>query len=91
MKKVSAIITTHNRLELLKRAINSVKTQTYPNIECIIVSDNSSDGTDEYCSSLDDVIFISIPSKESRGGNYARNLGIKKSKGEYVAFLDDDD
>ena len=91
MRKVSAIITTHNRLELLKRAIKSVKTQTYPNIECIVVSDNSSDGTDEYCSSLEDVIFISIPAKESRGGNYARNLGIKKSQGEYVAFLDDDD
>lgn len=89
--KVSAVITTHNRLDLLKRAINSVKSQTYNNIECIVVSDNSSDGTDEYCSSLDGIIYIPIPAKESRGGNHARNQGVLKAKGEYVAFLDDDD
>lgn len=89
--KVSAVITTHNRLKLLKRAIRSVKTQTYNNIECIVVSDNSSDGTDEYCSSYEGITFISIPANESKGGNYARNLGIKKASGEYIAFLDDDD
>lgn len=91
LPKVSAIITTHNRLGLLKRAIESVKKQTYSNIECIVVSDNSSDGTDDYCSSLEGIEFISIPQNESKGGNYARNLGIKKAIGEYVAFLDDDD
>lgn len=89
-KKVSAVITTHNRIELLKRAIDSVLNQTYLNIECIVVSDNSSDGTNEYCKTLP-IRFISIPKEESHGGNYARNLGIMAAKGEYVAFLDDDD
>ena len=88
---VSAVITTHNRLDYLKRAIDSVMTQTYPNIECIVVSDASTDGTDEYCAGRSDIKFISIPKSESHGGNYARNLGIKAAKGKYVAFLDDDD
>lgn len=88
---VSAVITTHNRLAYLKRAIDSVFSQTYPNIECIVVSDNSNDGTDEYCQKRNDISYISIPKNESRGGNYARNLGIKSAKGKYVAFLDDDD
>lgn len=88
---VSAVITTHNRLELLKRAIDSVLTQTYANIECIVVSDASTDGTDEYCKSRNDIRFISIPKSDSHGGNYARNLGIRAASGEYVAFLDDDD
>ena len=41
--KVSAIITTHNRCELLKKAIKSVIKQTYKNIECIVIDDNSQD------------------------------------------------
>lgn len=90
-KLVSAVITTRNRLNLLKRAIDSVLTQTYPYIECIVVSDASDDGTNEYCSQRNDIHFISIPKTESHGGNYARNLGIKAAKGHYVAFLDDDD
>lgn len=88
---VSAIITTHNRLSLLPRAIESVLTQTYLNIECIVVSDASTDGTVEYCSNRSDIRFIYIPKNESRGGNHARNLGVLAAKGEYVAFLDDDD
>lgn len=91
MKKVSAVITTHNRLELLKRAIESVKSQTYTNIELIVVCDGSEDGTKEYCESIDDIIFIYIPKEKSKGGNYARNIGIKHSTGDYVALLDDDD
>lgn len=88
---VSAVITTHNRLNYLKRAVESVLSQTYPNIECIVVSDASTDGTDEYCNGRDDIKYISISKNESHGGNYARNLGIKAAKGKYVAFLDDDD
>lgn len=92
---VTAIITTHNRLELLKRAIESVMTQSYPNIELIIVDDHSTDGTDEYCKQLSisthNITYINIPREQSKGGNYARNLGIKNSHGVYIAFLDDDD
>ena len=91
MKLVSAVITTHNRLPLLKRAVDSVRSQTYQRMELIVVDDASEDGTKEYCQSAADVRYIFIPKEESRGGNYARNLGIKAAEGEYVAFLDDDD
>lgn len=90
MKQVTAIITTHNRLDLLKRAIESVYVQTYKNLELIVVDDASTDGTEDYCRTLP-LRYIHIPKRESKGGNYARNLGIKSAKGEYVAFLDDDD
>ena len=88
--QVSAVITTHNRLELLKRAVESVRSQTYPNVELIVVDDASTDGTDQWCREQD-FRFIHIPKEESRGGNYARNLGVRAAKGVYVAFLDDDD
>ena len=48
---VSAIITTHNRKKLLKRAIESVLSQTYKDMECIVVDDASTDGTGELCKS----------------------------------------
>lgn len=87
---VTAIITTHNRLLLLKRAIDSVFAQTYSNIELIVVDDASTDGTSEYCTQLP-LRYIFISKEESKGGNYARNQGIRAAKGKYVAFLDDDD
>ncbi len=87
---VSAIITTHNRKEFLRRAIESVLKQTYDNIELIVVDDASTDGTYEYCRTLP-LKYIYIPKDESKGGNYARNQGIRAAIGEYVAFLDDDD
>lgn len=87
---VTAIITTHNRKDLLKRAINSVFSQTYKKMELIVVDDHSDDGTCEICHDSR-IKYIFIPKEESRGGNYARNLGIKSAKGDYCAFLDDDD
>lgn len=71
---VSAIITTHNRLPLLQRAIESVKQQTYPNIELIVVDDASTDGTCEFCKAQD-FVFVHIPKERSRGGNL---LAIKE-------------
>jgi len=78
-------------LNLLKRAIASVLSQTYSDIECIVVSDASTDGTVDYCRTLDGIKLIEIPSEESIGGSHARNIGILAAKGEYVALLDDDD
>ena len=87
---VSAIITTHNRKDILKRAIDSVFNQTYSPIELIVVDDGSDDGTSQLCEDTR-ITYLYIPPQDGRGGNYARNLGIKASKGFYCAFLDDDD
>lgn len=89
---VTAIITTHNRSQLLKRSIDSVLNQTYKDIELIVVSDGSTDGTDELMKRYEtnpQIKYISY--KPSKGANYARNRGIKESSGDYLAFLDDDD
>ena len=91
--KVSAIIITHNRCDMLKRAVNSVTSQTYKNIELIVVDDASDDGTKEYGDEIkrNGHKYIRIEKSESKGGNHARNVGIANSAGEYIAFLDDDD
>jgi len=89
---VSAIITTHNRVDVLPRAIDSVLSQTYEDMELIVVSDGSTDATDEWVARYaDNPKFRYISYHPGRGGNYARNRGIKAARGEYVAFLDDDD
>ena len=87
MIKVTAIITTHNRLKLLKQAVESVLNQTYNNIELIVIDDHSSDGTVEWCLNNNITVF----KNPSKGVNKARNFGIKQAHGDYVAFLDDDD
>lgn len=90
---VSVVIPTHNRRELLLRAIQSVQKQTINHLEIIVVSDGSTDGTNELVNELmtkdSRIKFISY--SPSRNGNYARNQGIMASQGEYIAFLDDDD
>lgn len=89
-KTVSAIITTHNRQELMVRAVKSVLCQTYKNIELIVVDDSSDERADELLKDFN-LQYIYIPKEKSKGGNHARNIGILTAKGEYVAFLDDDD
>lgn len=92
--KVSAVIITHNRKKMLSNAIRSVLNQTYNNIELIVVNDNSTDGTKEYLQDLlkkEEIKVININEAHSRGGGYARNVGIRNSTGNYIAFLDDDD
>ena len=89
-KTVSAIITTHNRQGLMVRAVKSVLCQTYKNIELIVVDDASDERADELLKEFD-LQYIYIPKEKSKGGNHARNIGVLTAKGEYVAFLDDDD
>ncbi|HIP11459.1 MAG TPA: glycosyltransferase [Arcobacter sp.] len=90
---VSIIIPTHNREDLLPRAVESVLTQTYKNIEIIIVDDGSKDNTEElvqnYMNKHENIKYIKH--EKALGGNAARNSGIRAASGEFVAGLDDDD
>jgi glycosyltransferase involved in cell wall biosynthesis len=88
---VSVIIPTYNRAALLKRAVDSVLGQTYQHFELIVVSDGSTDNTDEVIKSFNDNRIRYLKHGKSRGASAARNTGIKASKGKYIAFLDDDD
>lgn len=88
---VSIVIPTHNRAELLKRAINSVLRQTFEDFELIVVDDASSDNTPEVVESINDGRIRYVRLKKNSGGPVARNTGIKKARGEFIALLDDDD
>jgi glycosyltransferase involved in cell wall biosynthesis len=92
-KKVSIIITTHNREKLLPRAINSVLAQTYDNLEIIIIDDASIDNTEKIIKKYIDKNpkIKYIKHKKSMGANVARNVGIKLASGLFIAGLDDDD
>ena len=93
MKKpyFSVVIPTFNHAEFLKRALASVINQVYQNFEIIIVDNNSEDHTEEVISNFDDN-RISLYKIDNQGViGLSRNLGIKKSKGDWIAFLDSDD
>lgn len=89
---VSAIIPTHNRADLLQRAIDSVLEQTWKNIEIVVVDDASDDETPELLEELSKEHRITvIRNKTSKGAAASRNIAIEKSTGEYITGLDDDD
>jgi glycosyltransferase involved in cell wall biosynthesis len=91
MPKVSVVIPTYNRAELLKSAINSVLSQTYQDFEIVIVDDASRDNTAEVIKSFNDQRIKYIRHETNKGEAGARNTGVMNSDGEYIAFLDDDD
>lgn len=88
---VSVIIPTYNRADVVKRAIASVQEQFYKNTEIIIVDDASVDDTAAVVQQINDSRIQYICHQNNLGGSEARNTGIKKAQGEYVAFLDSDD
>ena len=89
--KVSVIIPTYNRADLLPRAVNSVLAQTFQDYEIIIVDDHSSDDTQDVIAKFSDPRIRSILHRTNRRQSAAINTGIANARGEYIAFLDDDD
>lgn len=89
---VSAIITTHNRADLLPRALKSVIAQTYSPLEIIVVDDASTDNTEEVIRDFQkDHDIRYIKNKTSQGPARTRNIGIEAASGKFIAGLDDDD
>ena len=89
--KVTVIIPTHNRAELLPRAVRSVLSQTYEDYELVIVDDCSTDDMQEAVNGFNDTRVRHIRHSQLRGASAARNTGIAVARGSYLAFLDDDD
>jgi glycosyltransferase involved in cell wall biosynthesis len=88
---VSVVMPTHNRAQMLSRAVKSVLAQSHKDLELIIVDDASTDETAEVVASIDDDRVVALTNPECLGGAASRNRGIEIARGEYVAFLDDDD
>lgn len=88
---ISIIVPTYNREKTIRNSIESLVSQTYENIEIIIVDDGSVDNTSDVVSSIKDsrIRYIKLP--ENKGACYARNLGIKEARGKYIMFNDSDD
>ncbi len=86
----SVIIPTYNRVVYLKKAVNSVLNQNFKDYELIVVDDGSEDSTAELIENYP-AEKINYIRQENKGVSAARNMGIRNSRGEYVAFLDSDD
>jgi len=101
---VSIIVPTHNRAGALKRALDSIGAQRYPRMEIIVIANGCTDHTERVArdfqrrvesqtrsSAHPQITFMLRVFKERLGGARARNIGMDCARGEYVAFLDDDD
>ena len=89
---ISVIVPVYNVEEYLEECLESIKNQTYTNIEVILVNDGSTDGSREICERFcqKDSRFKLI-NQENQGQSVARNRGVKESAGEFIMFVDSDD
>lgn len=94
---ISVVITTYKRpLSILSRAIESVLKQTYTKLELLVINDapeekSLANSIHEHILSLNDSRVIYIEHDKNRGANVARNTGLSRANGTYIAYLDDDD
>lgn len=88
---VSVVIATYNMGQYLPEAINSVLSQTWQNLEIIVVDDGSTDDTPRKMERFADDSRVRYVSTENRGQPRAKNRGIHEAAGEFIAFCDADD
>ena len=88
---VTAVIPTRNRPELVRRAVCSALSQTYSNLEIVVVIDGIDTATVETLEALNELRVRIVALAENVGGSEARNIGVREASGEWIALLDDDD
>jgi len=93
--RVSIIIPTYNRVDMLEKSIESVFSQSFTDWELIIIDDASTDGTEERMTKLSErepaINYMRIPRITGKGISEYLNIGLRNSRGEYIARIDDDD
>lgn len=90
---ISVIIPVYNVVEYLEQAIESIMIQmnSIVKIEILIIDDGSNDGSEKICDKYSKYENITVIHKENEGQGVARNIGIDRSQGKYIYFLDSDD
>ncbi len=89
---ISVIVPVYNIMDCLPRCVQSLRRQTYQNLEILLVDDGSTDGTGQLCDSLArEDKRIHVLHKKNGGTSSARNLGIEWARGEFLGFVDSDD
>lgn len=92
-KKISVIVPAYNVEKYLRRCLDSLVHQTYPNMEIIVINDGSTDGTkeivEEFACRYEGKVFVY--NQENAGQAVARNNGISYATGDYIGFVDSDD
>ena len=89
---ISIIVPVYKVMPYLRRCVDSILSQTYHNVEVLLIDDGSPDGCGEICdkySKKDE--RVRVFHTENRGLSAARNLGLQEAKGEYIGFVDSDD
>ena len=90
--KISVIIPFYDNFSLLQRAINSVQSQSYKNYELIIIYDNPENKENlKLLNSLKKKKIKILINNKNLGAGFSRNKGVRKARGEFIAFLDSDD
>ncbi len=92
--RVSVVVPTFNRRQILERCVEALAAQTYSNYEVIIVDDGSTDDTprflEQFAASHPELDFRYSRNEPNLGANPSRNLGIRKATGEFIALQDND-
>ena len=91
-KLISVIVPVYNVESYLEKCVDSIRNQTYKNLEIILVDDGATDNSGVLCDKIakkDD--RIKVYHKENGGLSDARNYGVKKATGEFIGFVDSDD
>ncbi len=89
---ISVIVPVYNAQKYLEKCVDSLRTQTYENIEILLINDGSSDGSGELCDRLAEADDrIRVVHQENQGVSAARNHGIRCADGEFLLFVDSDD
>ena len=98
LPKVSIVIATYRREIELHKALRSINTQTYTNMEVLLIDDNAqiewNQKVEKIIESIDfkkNIEFVYIQNDKNEGSAQTRNIGIENASGEYITFLDDDD
>src|SRR5512144_325229 len=86
---ISIILPTFNRRDTIARAIDSIRQQTFPDWELIVIDDGSTDGTAEAIAGLDP--RLRVVRQENQGCYAARNTGLGVARGRLITFMDSDD
>lgn len=92
MEKVSIIVPIYNVEKYIERCIKSLISQTYRDIEILLINDGSPDDSKTICERYEKIDKrIKLYNKENGGLSDTRNYGLKRAKGEYILFVDSDD